>query len=373
MSRLKDIMEKNNLDVLLASSPDNIYYTSRFRALEPYTTTCSAIIPRDKEPVLLMPKPEEGFITNECVVKDRRFYGEFYVVRSVDVRSVAQDFVTATCTILKEMNLDNGTIGFEEKYVPYVLAEELKKGLPRAKLTAASRIFEETRMIKSQEEIERIRQAVGIAEKALHETYKEAHEGQSEIEFANNLKTHIIRSGADVVFVEMGAGIRSGFSTHPSEYKMRRGDVVHVDFGLTYHGYSSDMCRNAVLTKETEEHVKINSAQKAAHKEVQSLMKPGVKISEIFNTAVKTAREKGIVNFRRHHVGHGIGVPCHEPPGINPANDRKLEPNMTLCIETPYYVADFGGFNIENVVTVTRNGCESISKMSQDLFILPIS
>jgi len=372
VDRLKQIMEKNNVDVLLATSPDNVYYASRFRALEPHTTTCSVVLPRDGKPVLLVPKSEEGFITEECSVEDRRFYGEFYVVRSFDVKSLAHDFVAATCNILKEVNRGKGTVGFEEKHVPYALADELKKRLPKVKLACSSGIFEETRMIKSEEEIRRIRDAVRIAEDALLETYKEAREGQSELEFAQNLKTSIIRRGAEVVFAEMGAGTRSGLSTHPSEYKMRKGDVVHVDFGLSYHGYSSDMCRNAALVKETEEHVKINNALKAAHQEVLTLMKPGLKISEIFNTAVRTVREKGVANFRRHHVGHGIGIPPHEPPRINSANDRKLEAGMTLCIETPYYVSNFGGFNIENVVVVTKDGCETISRMSQDLFILPV-
>jgi Xaa-Pro aminopeptidase len=186
-----------------------------------------------------------------------------------------------------------------------------------------------------------------------------------------NLKTSIIGKGADIVFVEMGAGSRSGFPTHPSQYAMRNGDVVHVDFGITYHGYSCDMSRNAVLGKETQEHVKINDALKAGHQEAQRRMKPGLKLSEVFNSTVRAVRENGIPNYMRHHVGHGIGIPPHEPPGINPANDKRLEPGMTLCVETPYYVSTLGGFNIENVVAITKDGCEVISQLGQDLFVLP--
>ena len=364
-------MRMNNVDVLLATSPDNIYYTSHSYVLEPFTTASAVIYPVEEEPVFLVPKPEEGFI-EDSIVKDKRFYGDFFIVRPIEVKSVAQDFVTSLSDILEEKKLDKSTIGFEEKYMAYAFAEGLKHELPNAKLKGASAVFEEARMIKSEEEKRKIKDAVRIWESCLIEAYKKVQESQTETEFSINLKTSIIEKGADIVFVEMGAGNRSGFPTHPSQYKMQIGDVIHVDFGITYHGYSCDMSRNAILGRETQEHIKINNALKAGHQAAQRLLKPGAKLSDLFNSTVKAVRENGIPDYSRHHIGHGIGIPPHEPPGINPANGRKLEPGMTLCIETPYYVSTLGGFNIENVVAITKDGCEVISQLSQDLFSLPM-
>jgi Xaa-Pro aminopeptidase len=364
-------MRKNNVDVMLATSPDNIYYTSHSRVLEPFTTACAVIYPVDEEPVLLVPKPEEGFI-EDSIVKDKRFYGDFFIVRPVEVKSVARDFVTSISSILEEKKLDKNTIGFEEKYMAYMFVEGLKHELPNAKFMGASAIFEEARTIKSEEEKRKIKDAVRIWEGCLIDAYRSVQESQTELEFSKNLKTSITGKGADLVFNEMGAGKRSGFPTHPSQYKMQRGDLIHVDFGITYHGYSCDMSRNAVIGKPTQEYLNINNALEAGHEEAQRLLKPGVKLSEIFNSTVKAIRENGIPNYKRHHIGHGIGIPPHEPPGINSTNDMKLEQDMTLCVETPYYVSTLGGFNLENVVLISKDGCEVISQLSQDLFELPI-
>jgi Xaa-Pro aminopeptidase len=372
--RLKRIMSAENLDALIATSPDNVYYLSKFKAQEPYKTYCPIIFPRDGEPILLLPKSEEGFIPSDCLVKDKRFYGEFYILnRPEDIKSLSKDLTSAVSHTIKEMHLDKSTLGFEEKHMPYNLVKGLKQKLPDVKFKFASGVFEEARMIKDDEEIKKITNTVKIAKTVLLEAYKSAYEGESELQLAKNLNMELIKRDAETLFIELGAGIRCGFPTFPSEYKIKRGDVVHVDFAISYNGYCSDISRNAVLLEEKEEYLKINEALKTAHEKIVDILKPGLKISEIFKAAVKIIRNKGIRNYNRHHVGHGIGVSPHEPPAIEATNERKLEPGMVLCIETPCYMFNVGGFNIENVIAIKDDGCEVISKLSQDIYILPIS
>jgi Xaa-Pro aminopeptidase len=71
-------------------------------------------------------------------------------------------------------------------------------------------------------------------------------------------------------------------------------------------------------------------------------------------------------------VGHGVGISPHEPPLITATNERRLEVGMTLCFETPYRAPGIGSFNIENMVAVKEDGCEEISSIGEDLYVLPI-
>jgi Xaa-Pro dipeptidase len=368
LNRLRDIVTRNGLNVVLASSPDNIYYVSRFRALEPYKSMICAIMPADGDPVLLLSERDENFLGESSIRKELYSAKTNWELYS-DYSDGCEAFVSAVQRILRELGSHKGSVGFDEKYLPSMLADELRKALPSANLKHASSIFEEARRVKSEFEIDKLRSAARVGENALVEAYAETREGQSELEFATALRTSIVRRGGDTSFIEMSVGPHR--PSHPSERKIRRGQLVHVDLGVTSHGYSSDFCRNAVLMEETEEQVRINEIQKESHREVFPILCPGTKICDIFYTATNAIRARGVNNYKRLHVGHGVGISPHEPPLISPTNQTRLEAGMTLCLEMPYYAPGIGSFNIENVVAIRERGCEIISNLSEDLFVIP--
>ena len=341
-SRLKEILRRSQIHVLLATSPDNIFYAARYRPLEPFKTASSVIIPADGDEVLLAPKSEMGFVTEACLVKDRRFYDSnpSWCLSLSSSDSNSKDYVSAISLSLKELGLDKGSIGIEEKHTPSFLVQELKQALPLADFKASSLIFEESRMVKTDEEIERITQTVKRAEQSLLASYASVYEGQSELDFANKLKVQLSKQGADAIFVEISTGPR--LPSHPSEHKMERGQVLHVDLGAACRGYSSDFCRNAMLIEERSESRKINETMISANREMVRRIEPGVRARDIFKTGVEAIKNGGIREYTRRHVGHGIGVSPHEPPLISPTDEQELRPGMVLCLETPYRVPSSG-------------------------------
>ena len=82
-------------------------------------------------------------------------------------------------------------------------------------------------------------------------------------------------------------------------------------------------------------------------------------------------RSHGLPNYSRGHFGHSIGMDdqTEEPPFIGP-NDSVLEPGMVMCLELPYYPADVGGFNIEDMILVTESGHEVLTTLPRDLVSL---
>ncbi len=100
------------------------------------------------------------------------------------------------------------------------------------------------------------------------------------------------------------------------------------------------------------------------------VLRPGVTAREVFEAAVRATREAGIPGYRRHHVGHGVGLDTYDPPLLDATTETVLEPGMVLEIETPYYELGFGGVQVEDTVLVTDAGCRLLTRTPRELAIV---
>ena len=118
-------MDNLNLDALLCLSPENIKYFSGFTALEPHDEFVSIIMARETEPVLLTPISEMGgILSTECWVKDRRYFGRYYI-EGVKYDVQDEDPIKAIKSIFSELQIADGRIGFEENIIPYSIHEKI--------------------------------------------------------------------------------------------------------------------------------------------------------------------------------------------------------------------------------------------------------
>ena len=99
-------------------------------------------------------------------------------------------------------------------------------------------------------------------------------------------------------------------------------------------------------------------------------MKPGAVAKDVFNAAVERVRESGIPHYKRHHVGHGIGVEYYDLPILTPSTDIPLEAGMIFEVETPYYEFGFGGAFIEDTVVVGEHGSTIITRLQRELQVI---
>jgi Xaa-Pro dipeptidase len=98
---------------------------------------------------------------------------------------------------------------------------------------------------------------------------------------------------------------------------------------------------------------------------------PGAAASYVFSEAVDRVRAEGIPHYRRHHVGHGIGLETYEPPILSPNTEIPLEAGMVFEVETPYYELGFGGTFIEDTVVVTDSGAKVLTELPRELQVIP--
>jgi len=153
----------------------------------------------------------------------------------------------------------------------------------------------------------------------------------------------------------------------PTDYKLKRGDIIRFDGGCRYRGYPCDMARSAVLGQPSAKLKKYWNAIFEGEQLAIDMAKPGVKASVIFNSVVDKVRRSGIQHYNRHHTGHGWGIEGYDPPLIGPKNNTPLEEGMVLCFETPYYEVGWGGILHEDIVVINRKEPRHLTKFEGEL------
>jgi len=167
-------------------------------------------------------------------------------------------------------------------------------------------------------------------------------------------------------YVSVGKGVKVG---PKDSTRLKRGDLIKFDCGVNLGGYLSDCGRTFVFGRPDDTQRKMYAALRDAHQRCREMLRPGVKIGEIFRAGQEEVRAHGYPRYTRGHFGHSIGMDSfvEEPPYISEGEPTVLEPGMVLCLETPYYGDSVGAFQIEDMVLITRDGYENFNTMPYDL------
>ena len=376
LGRAWTAMKNHELDALIASSPQNVFYTSGF----PYLPTPDnsiffllrnigplfTIVSRGGEPRLIAPNSAKATAERFCTVKDRRFYA---VSPPAEMRSASQSR-KATFSVLQmlrenliDMGISAGRVGIEGLDLPVNLHLALREAFPKIEFTDAQDLFFEMRAIKSPTEVDRVRQAVQLAIEGLNKAFDTICEGKTEREILNAYKAEVVRRGGSWCNTKFCAGKANGatISHQASDYAIRLGDPAIFDVGAVFQGYASDLARVGYLGQRDEDGVKLYEVLRAAQETAIKTVRPGIPIADVFNTAQDFVRRSGYPDYTRANIGHGVGIDFEEEPFIAPGSIWKVQAGMILAVELPFYSPKLGGFNVEDVVYVSEEGAEVLS------------
>jgi len=387
------VLHQRDLDAIVASSPENVSYLCDIPQL-PGVVSESQVhgiaFSERMEPTLVIPAVAlDQWAQSDSLIKDVKIYGEFFYCKNDTLnrdnsssaeRKIAKiyfgqprasDVADALVGVFRERGFVKGRIGFDESNVPTARMRLLQRKFPRVRFVPAREAFEEMRMIKSPEEIERIRKAVKATERGIQAVLEASGPGVSNRELQITYRTTVMREGCTPFFGVIGTGTESAIVNHlPSEYILQKGDIMRIDCNAIYKNYLSDVGRNATLGPPTLKEQKLFNALSMGVKKMEQMIKPGIKCCELFKAAVSTVQKSGIDHYRRQNTGHSIGLRVVEPPLISSTSNTRLRENMVIAIEAPYYELGFGGFNPEDTVRVTKSGVEKLSIMENKLYLV---
>ena len=388
--RLQELMKREKLDAVIATCPENVTYLSGFWAMSQWVRRgpqAYVLFPADtQQPCIIANSGILDLVADQKPwVTDIRRYGYFQLDVDASVELDAddtmqqklfasqayKDSVDALVAAIKDKRLERATFGIDEMGITPQCMDQLKSTLPDAKFIRSFSLFERARSIKTQGEIDILRKAARATELAIDAALKVAAEGITEREMLREFNACLARNDTAPVVGCIGFGNRSAMiNVQPSDRRLKRGNLIRFDVGGRYRHYRSDMSRGASLGEPA---TKISKYYRAVEKGVlrgYDIIKPGLKVSELFKDIVATVQREGIPHFKRSHVGHGIGVDGYDPPNIAESSADVLEENMVVCIETPYYELGFAGLQVEDMVRVTKDGAESLMTLPTALRVL---
>lgn len=242
-----------------------------------------------------------------------------------------------------------------------------------AKVVETEGIVEAERMVKTPEEIAKVRKAASIADHAFAQILPQLRPGISERDIALELEFTMRKAGASGVSFRpiVASGTNSALPhAEPGTRVLAHGDFVVLDFGCVFEGYCSDMTRTVVVGEPTEQHLLIYDLVLQAQLEALKAVKPGVTGKAVDTIARNIIGEGGYGQYFGHGLGHGVGLEIHERPRLSQKDETVLQPGMIVTVEPGIYLPDFGGVRIEDLVVVTEDGCDILSNTFKELYVV---
>jgi Xaa-Pro dipeptidase len=274
-----------------------------------------------------------------------------------------------------ELSLEGKPIGIEYLVMRLLETRRIEQAAPGCSLLAVEPWLPPLRMSKDSAEIDDMRQAVSIAERAMQSLLDAGaiRIGRSELQVAADLRIALLREGAQGdAFSPIVASGPNSASPHatPSDRPLENGELVVIDWGAVYRGYRSDITRTFVLGSPTPEMERIHDAVLAANQAGRLAIRPKMLAQEVDRAARRVITLAGYGQYFIHRTGHGLGLETHEPPYIVEGNLELLEVGMTFTVEPGIYLPGVGGVRIEDDVVVTADGSETLTTLPRDLIRL---
>ena len=349
LQQLRNKMKEKSLDAVIVLDNLNQHYLSDFSFTDGF---------------LLVAQEEALLIT------DFRYYEmalnrankEFKVLMPKNRNEVISKFISDNCVKV---------MGFEGNYVSYSAYKNYTETFSEVEFVSVGNIFSELRMIKSQDEIDKMQRAQDITDKAYAHLLNMITPEMTEIDVAVEIEYAMRKFGADgAAFDTIAVSGDASALPHgtPRMQKLKSGFLT-MDFGAKLEGYLSDMTRTVVIGKADAEMKKLYNTVLAAQLAALDFLREGVDAGE----ADKVARDiidsypefKGTFG---HSLGHSIGLFVHETPGLSPRSfGIKLAAGQVTSVEPGIYIMGKYGCRIEDMVAILKDGVHNFTHSTKEL------
>ncbi len=264
------------------------------------------------------------------------------------------------------------TLGFEERYLTVAEFDYYEKNL-NAKLVPFNKQINGFRDIKEDWELELLRKAQDIADKAFAEVLGRIKVGMTELEVQAELIYCMYKNGAQglsfdpIVVSGPNSSMPHGVA---GERKLQPGDFLTMDFGVLYQGYCSDMTRTVAIGYATEEMKKVYDTVLQAQLAGLAISKAGVIGQDVDGAARKVIADAGYADYFTHGYGHGVGLEIHEQPSPNARNEQPIPARAVCSAEPGIYLPGKFGVRIEDCCIYWDDGNENLAHSPKNLIIL---
>lgn len=362
-NRLEALLKElkvNNLDNILLTSKENVYYLSNYYT-EPHERVIAVYVSQFHDPLLIVPAMEEA---------DAKTAGWTHeIIGYHDHENVWELFLT----FLKKQPQLPAAIGLEHDHVTLDRFKALQQILPTVQFTGAQEIITSMRVIKDKKEYKLLKEAAALADFGVETGIKAIQENASELSVIASIEYELKKQGIqEMSFSTMVLSGDKTASPHgtPGMKSITKGDLVLFDLGVIFEGYCSDITRTVAYQSITNEQRTIYNTVLTAQQKAINRSQLGTPVGEIDRAARFSISKAGYGEYFNHRIGHGIGIATHEYPSMHSNNQLSLTEGMCYTIEPGIYVPNKGGVRIEDMIFMTNKGPEVLTKSPKEIQVI---
>jgi Xaa-Pro dipeptidase len=381
VERIRKALSKRRIDALYLTNGTSMFYLTGYSFIST-ERPAALIVPKDGKITFIGPLLEKDHVPLETrIIEDVKTYMD-YPGEKHPIEIFAE--------FLKEMKLANRRIGMDSKTGVAGMwgykGEPLAKKLPEAKFVDVSDIVPSMRLLKSDNEINLMKESAKWANlaMALLQEYTEEGLWDVNVALAAMHATSVImkktlghdyepkRGNPAVPPVSaMFRGQIGEMSAIPHSVATKRiikkGDVLIGEVGVDVGGYSCELERTMILGKPSQKQERYFNVMLNAQKAGFDALKLGAKCSEVDQATFNVFRKARLAHLVRHHTGHGLGLEAHELPWLDIGNGEPLRSGMIVSCEPGIYEVGFAGFRHSDSVLMTDDGTELLTYYPRNL------
>ncbi|MCI2020686.1 MAG: Xaa-Pro peptidase family protein [Lentilactobacillus buchneri] len=377
-------IDKDKLDACVFSSPDGVFYSTGFQSRGLYrsgkTGGTLSFVTNDGQVWLICSEFEKLSAQETCDASVNILsypvwiYIEDYAHANdkKDVQPSSSSAINILVDILENKFGSYKKIGIQFSWLNLVVGNQLQDKLSKYELVDCENVLVESRVKKTDWEIDILRYNAQSSEIAMNKTANIVVPGNSIKDIYQLFDKYSRENEKWVSDVSHAHTVGSHFNPYwnPTDERVKRGDLIRLDGGPYTEGYKSDLGRTFAVgnyVNDESQHI-YDELWKGFYYGVNHI-KPGVRFCDLFR-GIDNEIDLEKYNYVRGHYGHSLScaVDGEEGPFISPSEERTFEPGMVMCLETPFYGSKHQTFNIEDTFLVTENGAEFFTHASPSLF-----
>lgn len=362
IKRVRAAMKKAKLAALFVTNPKNVKYLTGFQTMMPGEVQSFG----DPEGFALIVKGAIHFL---C---DGRYIDGAKQLEGVKAQLLTSPVTAKTIADKIKSLLPKGTrtLGYETDAILHVDAVGLNKHMKGVNLKPCQDLFAELRLIKTPEEVKLLKKAQDITCDCFDYIRKTIKLGMSERDVAmaidGYLKSHSEGCSFDSIVAFGETACHPHYVPDPKR-KLKKNQMVLLDFGSIHKGYCGDMTRMLFVGKAPERYKEVYKIVLEAQEACLKTIKPGATCHDC-DMAVRHVFKKYKCEDRfLHGTGHGVGLAIHEDPRIKQGFKDKLRPGMVFTDEPGLYYPGWGGIRIEDMIVVTERGSKNLTRTPKQL------
>jgi len=262
---------------------------------------------------------------------------------------------------------------YEDDHVTVKDFRDMEQVMAGVSFSPVNKALEKLREIKDESEIEKMAKACKITSEAFEYILGVIKEGMTEREIARALEYYMVSHGAqEIAFHTIVASGENGSLPHatPGERKVRKGDMITMDFGAKVDGYCADMTRTVALGEPSDQMRHVYDVVFTAQQMAQDALAAGKICRDVDGVARDYIAAQDFSENFGHGLGHSLGIDIHENPRLSMLCTDVTQENQVLTVEPGVYLPGVGGVRIENSCVVTKDGCYSLTTAPKELIIL---